>query len=525
MIPQAATDWGRAHLALDLLAAGIGTGLILRGPWCPSLERVVGRATALLPGVRRIPASALEARLHTNAHALLPSEPAKSPLNAPTLLITGAERLTSLSAALLAQAIDGGEAPLLILVDESETDGPGTAPALEARLSYDVALAPQSSQIAAPPLAAITFAAPGAGDLRDAITWAAQLGVEEPRHALAFAAAAAALKDAEAAAALTLLPRATQVPEAPPQADQHPDTSDDPAEGEGEQGIDLPQELLTGIASGDFGLSLQLGQGRRTYMAGQGAGARKLSNRRGRPLPASRRPAKGGDAAIHVAETIKAAIPFQRLRPPPTDGLLLRLYPSDLRYRRYENRSDRLVIFVVDGSGSAAFARLAEAKGAIEGVLGQAYAERDHIALVQFRDQGAEVLVDPTRSLTAARRGLAETPAGGATPLAAGLTAALRLATQARTKGMSPFIVLSTDGRANVALDGSTDRTTAGRDADRAARLLAAHAVPGLFVDLARRPGAALRTLAARAEADYVALPRSQPDAVGKHVSAALAQR
>ena len=118
--------------------------------------------------------------------------------------------------------------------------------------------------------------------------------------------------------------------------------------------------------------------------------------------------------------------------------------------KRYEDRSDRLVIFAVDASGSSAISRLAEAKGAIELLLGDAYARRDHVALVAFRGTSAEILLPPTRSLVQTKRRLAELPGGGGTPLASGMEAALELALGAQRRGMAPTVCILTDGRANI---------------------------------------------------------------------------
>ena len=77
---------------------------------------------------------------------------------------------------------------------------------------------------------------------------------------------------------------------------------------------------------------------------------------------------------------------------------------GDLQIQQFDNRSERVIIFVVDASGSAAVARLAEAKGAVELMLANAYSKRDFVALIGFRGQVAETLLEPTRSLVQAKR-------------------------------------------------------------------------------------------------------------------------
>jgi magnesium chelatase subunit D len=111
---------------------------------------------------------------------------------------------------------------------------------------------------------------------------------------------------------------------------------------------------------------------------------------------------------------------------------------DDFRVGRFEQRSQSTTIFVVDASGSSAFNRLAEAKGAVELLLADCYVRRDRVALLAFRGRGAELLLPPTRSLVRAKRSLAGLPGGGGTPLAAGIDAAAALADAVRRRGETP---------------------------------------------------------------------------------------
>ncbi len=124
---------------------------------------------------------------------------------------------------------------------------------------------------------------------------------------------------------------------------------------------------------------------------------------------------------------------------------------DDFRIARFAERAEATTIFAVDASGSAAVARLAEAKGAVELLLAEAYVARTQVALVAFRGTVAEVVLPPTRSLARAKRALAGLAGGGGTPLAAGLDVAAAVARVERGRGRSPFVVVLTDGRANIA--------------------------------------------------------------------------
>ena len=191
--------------------------------------------------------------------------------------------------------------------------------------------------------------------------------------------------------------------------------------------------------------------------------------------------------------------------------------------RRSKTRLEKAVIFVVDASGSAALARLAETKGAIELMLAQAYVSRQQVALIAFRGAGAETLLPPTRSLVMTKRRLAGLPGGGGTPLAAGLAEALALARHCRLRGLAPYLAVLTDGRANVALDGAPGRAQAGEDARRLARALRAEGAPGIVIDTSNRPAEAARDLAAAMGAAYLPLPRADARALSGALDAAVA--
>ena len=203
--------------------------------------------------------------------------------------------------------------------------------------------------------------------------------------------------------------------------------------------------------------------------------AARSGSRRG-DLRGGARLERGRDAACGRA--LAAAAPARRRRgiarrPPPRRRVRRGGFP---RHPLPAAARDTTTIFVVDASGSAALHRLAEAKGAVELLLAECYVRRDQVALIAFRGRGAELLLPPTRSLVRAKRSLAALPGGGGTPLAAGIDAAVELAELALRRGETPIVVVLTDGRANVARDGTGGRA---RAATTRSRRRAACGTPG----------------------------------------------
>ncbi|HMQ24351.1 MAG TPA: VWA domain-containing protein, partial [Acidimicrobiales bacterium] len=135
----------------------------------------------------------------------------------------------------------------------------------------------------------------------------------------------------------------------------------------------------------------------------------------------------------------------------PIDGI----EASDLRRAVREQRTGALVIVCVDASGSmGADRRIELAKGAVLGLLADAYQRRDRVALVTFGGGGAQVVLRPTASIEIAKARLVDLPTGGTSPIAEGLDAARRLATGGSgDHGLEPLVVLLTDGRATGSED------------------------------------------------------------------------
>lgn len=469
------------------------------------------------------------------------------------LVLTMAERTPPGLAARLATALDEPR-HCLIALDEAADPDETLPSALADRLGFFVSLEgivwSDTDPLALDPttLAEARARLPAVRVTEDAATLltraAAQLGIQSmraPLLAIAAARAHAALMgrpvvtedDLKVAADLTYAHRALPMPEQSQDPDQPPPPP--PPEDQHDQGpsenqqddTSIPEEMLVEAVRAALpeGLLEHLAAGRAARVAkgASGTGDEKQGNRRGRPLPS--RPGRLVPGAhIDLVATLRAAAPWQPLRRReanrPEAVLLVR--GSDLRLKRFKEMSDRVLIFAVDASGSSAFARLAEAKGAIELLLGQAYARRDHVALLAFRGVTAELILPPTRSLVQTKRRLCALPGGGGTPLASGLTLAMHTADHARKRGLTPTIAILTDGRGNIALDGTADRPKAEADALKAAQAIRATLVPTLIIDTANRPQPSLQLLSKAMLGTYLALPRADAHRLSNVLEAAL---
>lgn len=165
--------------------------------------------------------------------------------------------------------------------------------------------------------------------------------------------------------------------------------------------------------------------------------------------------------------TLRAAAPYQRWR--KKNGVAVAIEPADIREKVREKRIGNFLLFVVDASGSmGAQQRMVAAKGAVLSLLLDAYQKRDRVGMVAFKGYKAEVLLPPTGSVELAEKRLAELPTGGRTPLAAGLLKAYELvrAHLFKDPNLSPLVIMISDGRGNVGLDGGNPRDDVRRVAE-----------------------------------------------------------
>ncbi len=525
--------FGDALLAVRLLKrdpAGLG-GIILRGagPARDALLAEIG-ATRRLPiaidDEALIGGRDLAATLAGQGGVVRPGLLAQA--DGGLLLVSMAERMSDAVAARIASVIDTGEVVIerdgatarhparfgLVLLDDGQGDE-RVPDRLAERLAFRFdlsAVAPGEPRgdDRGPAGEGMYQGEPSPTEaLRALAVTALALGIESPRATLLAIRTAQLLAgdampdedDLATAARLVLAHRATRLPGAPDgEPPPPPPAADDSEPGVGDTLDDVVLEAVTAALPPDVLAAIAAGAGRRSAN-GSGGGERRKSPMRGRPLGARAGLPRGG-ARLALIDTLRAAAPWQKMRGAMA-GDRIEVRRDDLRIKRFETRADATTIFAVDASGSAAVARLGEAKGAVELLLAEAYVKRTEVALIAFRGDSAEVLLPPTRSLTRARRSLADLPGGGGTPLAAGIDAARLLGEAVKGKGRTPFVVLLSDGRGNVGADATLP----------AARAFGASGLGAVFVDISSRPRPEGAQLAAAMNARYLPLPRA--DAAG----------
>lgn len=191
---------------------------------------------------------------------------------------------------------------------------------------------------------------------------------------------------------------------------------------------------------------------------------RKGSGRRSKTLTGSKQGRYIKSAIPHEKTTdlafdatLRAAAPFQSVR--ENNGNAIIIHSSDFRKKIREKKIGNLVLFIVDASGSmGAQQRMVASKGAVLSMLLDAYQKRDKVGLIAFKGESAELLLPPTSSVELAQKHLQEMPTGGKTPLSHGLMKGYETiqAELRRDPDTCPFMVLISDGRANVSMNGES---------------------------------------------------------------------
>jgi magnesium chelatase subunit D len=592
-VPHGSDDRLLALQALLIAGEALG-GVVLKGQPGPAREAWLARLAQHLPAhtpVRTLPAHIddhrllggldLSATLAAGHAVVQPGLLAQA--HGGVIRIPVAERLDAGRVARLCTVLDRGEVEVqrdgvsqryaarctLVALDEGLEDDEQVAPALADRLALHVRLDTSSRPLDASDESAQRLATARATWAHVQVPEAAfealcnacvLLGIDSlrtPWQAVVVARALAAWagracvsdEDLAGAARLVLAPRATRSPPPPPPQDEaqasppersqeapHEDERDPSTNAPGDQPLEdrlveaaqaaLPPDVLALLQAGMGARMRPAGAGRSGQVAEHAARGRRIGQRRGTPSDRAR---------LDLLATLRAAAPWQVLRRRERQGTAaprLELRRDDFRIARHQQHRPTTIVFVLDASGSSALHRLAEAKGAIELLLGDCYARRDRVAVLAFRHRAAELLLPPTRSLARAKRCLGHLPGGGGTPLSLALDETAELVRRLLRQGDSPTVVLLTDGRANVCRDGRPGHAAAQAEAQEAARTLQALPVAALLIDTSpparAGPGAPASPALALAQAmgaRYLPLPQARAQEVCAAVRLTAAAR
>jgi magnesium chelatase subunit D len=366
---------------------------------------------------------------------------------------------------------------------------------------------------------------------------------------------------------LVLSPRATRMPqsappeeeEMPPESDEQPENEQDPVDQEPppppedqkqeedkeeqededqerETNAETPQALedeileaaQAAIPADLLARLADLADLKSSKGMGGKTGAVKVGRMRGRPLGNMPGMPEGGKT-LSIIDTLRAAVPWQRVRRAemmaagktiPLGKIMIR--KEDFRIKRYQERTQTLTMFIVDASGSSAMHRLAEAKGAVELILAECYIRRDQVAVMSFRGSTAELILAPTRSLVKAKRALSGLPGGGGTPLSRAIDESFEVASTSMRKGLTPALVFLTDGRANIAKDGSPGRPKAMEDAQQSARAASYYSFKSLWIDTSPQARDEGKAMAALLGSMYLPLPNAGANEVSQAIMQGL---
>lgn len=229
------------------------------------------------------------------------------------------------------------------------------------------------------------------------------------------------------------------------------------------------------FALADFKLNTDvLSHGTRPMPKLKGVGKRNKTistDKRGRYIRA--RVPSGNVRDLAFDATLRIAAQYQTVR---DKGLMaITITKADLRDKVRERRAGSMILFLVDASGSMGVRqRMSDAKTAVMEMLQLSYIKRDTVGMMTFRNSQSELVLSPTRSITAAKRKLEEIKTGGRTPLSAGIADAhqLIMALRRKTKEILPVVVLFTDGRETAIPHGTAAADSACRLTASAIRLI-----------------------------------------------------
>ncbi|TAL16705.1 VWA domain-containing protein [bacterium] len=177
----------------------------------------------------------------------------------------------------------------------------------------------------------------------------------------------------------------------------------------------------------------------------------------------------GEPAPVALDATLRAAAPHQLGRKEAGDDSV-NILPQDIRHKVLSRLTGASVLFTVDASGSMSSEQvMSHAKGVVLSLLTDVYQKRDRVGMIAFRGTEAKVALPFTTSVELAQKRLKGLPTGGKSPVALALAKSLEEIQREVKKnpGRVPFLIILTDGRANISMEGGDPFGEALRQAKR----------------------------------------------------------
>jgi magnesium chelatase subunit D len=229
----------------------------------------------------------------------------------------------------------------------------------------------------------------------------------------------------------------------------------------------------------------------------------------GRYLRAER--IKPGDQDYHIAvdATLRQTV-LRLAREGSRCSESISVKKDDFRKKRLVKALKKLIVFVVDASGSmgsGAGAPMKAAKGAVLAILRKAHQNRSETAMVAFGGQSATLILPPTSSVAAAQSALESLPAGGGTPFADSLSQAWQLIRSERMKNpaVRPILVVISDGEANVPISSGAEPL---EEVESLAEIISRDQIATIFIDAAveQKGEGEMKRIAAKMQASYISI-------------------
>jgi magnesium chelatase subunit D len=253
-----------------------------------------------------------------------------------------------------------------------------------------------------------------------------------------------------------------------------------------------PEDVITKI--GETFQTIDLFEGVDTRNRGKNAGNGKRfqqlsADRSGRCVGSRMTDSKNPDMAFDA--TIRASAPYQKRRHEDNDtDMAVIVEKQDIREKIRETRKSSTFLFAVDTSGSLIIRnRMVAVKGAILSLLKEHYIKRDRVGFMTFNEKEINMLLPPSREVEVIYKLLDDLAIGRRTPLSAALVYLndyMSMYTKKRP-GEDCYVVLVTDGEANVPLDPSDNKTDAIEEALKIAKMINLPTVKWIVIDSEKR--------------------------------------